>query len=64
MKKEFEFEDGSKLSLEFMDQNLAITLQARHPGKELKITSASVLLSEENVVSLVNLLGNKLLGEQ
>ena len=46
--KEFKFEDGGVLQLEFLDSGeLSIHLQARHLGEGLKVTSAGVLLDVE-----------------
>ena len=64
MIKEFNFNDNSKIKFEFSeDRDLTITLQARHLGKEIKITSAQATLDSDNVTELVNWIGDVLLGE-
>lgn len=64
MIKEFSFDDNSKIRFEFSEEgNLTITLQARHLGKEIKITSAQATLDSDSVTELVNWIGDVLLGE-
>ncbi len=55
MKKEFRFDDDSKALFEFSDNgSMSITLQAKHLGKDFKITSSNVTLSSDNVYDLAN----------
>jgi len=61
IEKIFEFEDNSKLKVEILeDGSMSVLLQARHLGKDFKFTSASVILSQDNAVDLVNWLGENL----
>lgn len=61
--KQFEFEDGSKATFEFTEEGLAITLQAKNLGKEVKITSARAVLDNNNLTELVNWIGDTLMEE-
>lgn len=62
MNKTFKFGDNSSVSFELMDDNcLAITMQARHLGQDVKYTSSSVLLTEQEVVDFTDWLGELLI---
>ncbi len=53
MEKLIEFEDGSYIELVVNDdQEIQVTLQARHLGKEFKITSMSVNLRKDEATDL------------
>lgn len=59
--KTFEFEDGSRVVFEMDDDHqLGLVIQARHLGKEFKITSAKALLSAEQLDELLGWLGDVL----
>jgi len=63
MNKEFKFEDNSLVRFELLeDGSLAVSLQARHLGKDVKFTSSSALLTPDEVIELVNWLGDTLVG--
>jgi hypothetical protein len=50
---EFEFDGGGALRLELADcGELAIRLQATHPGEGLKVTSLSVAIDPEKVAEI------------
>lgn len=61
--KTIEFGDGSQLSVAIQDAKITFTLQARHLGKEIKFTSASVELTPEETLDLVNWIGDELVKE-
>ena len=64
MNKEFRFEDNSLVRFELMDDgSLAVSMQARHLGKDIKFTSSSTVLTPEEVIELVNWLGDVLVGK-
>lgn len=53
MEKLVEFEDGSYLELTTTDEKeVQLVLQARHLGKELKVTSMCVKLKKEEIASV------------
>jgi S-adenosylmethionine synthetase len=53
MEKLIEFEDGSYIELIVNDdKEIQVTLQARHLGKEFKITSMSVSLQKDEAIDL------------
>jgi len=63
--KEFRFEDNSLVRFEIMDDgSLAVSMQARHLGKDIKFTSSSVMLTPEETVEFVNWLGDVLIGKE
>ena len=65
MNKEFRFEDNSLVRFEIMDDgSLAVSMQARHLGKDIKFTSSSVMLTPEETVEFVNWLGDVLIGKE
>jgi hypothetical protein len=62
--KLFKFEDESSLRIIIEDGGaMTIVLQARHLGNRTKITSSSIKLVSEEVVELVNWIGEKLMEE-
>jgi hypothetical protein len=62
MDKEFRFEDNSLVRFELLDNgSLAVSMQARHLGKDVKFTSSSTILMPEEVVELINWLGDALI---
>lgn len=64
MNKEFRFEDNSLVRFELLDDgSLAVSMQARHLGKDIKFTSSSTVLTPEEVIELVNWLGDVLVGK-
>lgn len=65
VEKEFRFDDNSLVRFELMeDESLAVSMQARHLGKDVKFTSSSVVLTPEEVVELVNWLADQLIGPE
>jgi len=63
--KEFRFEDNSLVRFEIMDDgSLAVSMQARHLGKDIKFTSSSVVLTPDETVEFVNWLGDVLIGKE
>jgi hypothetical protein len=52
MEKLIEFEDGSYLELIKEGKELQVTLQAKHLGKDFKITSMTVVLNKDEVADL------------
>jgi hypothetical protein len=46
------------------DGSLAVSMQARHLGKDIKFTSSSVMLTPEETVEFVNWLGDVLIGKE
>lgn len=65
MNKEFRFEDNSLVRFEIMDDgSLAVSMQARHLGKDIKFTSSSVVLTPDETVEFVNWLGDVLIGKE
>jgi hypothetical protein len=64
MNKEFRFEDNSLVRFELLDDgSLAVSMQARHLGKDIKFTSSSTVLTPEEVIELVNWLGDVLVSK-
>lgn len=64
MEKTIEFEDGSLLRAEIKEGGkMTLTLQARHLGKEIKITSATVELTSDETHDLINWIGDELVKE-
>jgi len=62
--KIFKFDDDSSLRIVIEDGYImTFVLQARHIGDEVKTTSASVKLNSEEVIELVNWIGEELAGE-
>lgn len=61
--KILEFDDGSLLKAELDNGKLTLMLQARHLGKEIKFTSASIQLTSEETIEFTNWLGDELLKE-
>jgi len=65
MNKEFRFDDNSLVRFEIMDDgSLAVSMQARHLGKDIKFTSSSVVLTPDETVEFVNWLGDMLIGKE
>lgn len=62
-KKILKFDDGSLLKTELSNGELTLILQARHLGREIKYTSASIKLTQEETIELTNWLGDELLKE-
>jgi len=58
MEKFFEFKDGSHISLKKVDDNLQITLQAKHLGETFKITSMSVSLNKLEIEDIIKWLND------
>jgi hypothetical protein len=60
----FKFEDDSSLKV-IIGQGgvMNITLQARHLGTEIKTTSATIKLKSDEVVELINWIGEELVKE-
>jgi hypothetical protein len=52
MEKLIEFDDGSYLELIKKNEEIQITLQARHLNENFKITSMSVVLNKDEVIDL------------
>jgi hypothetical protein len=62
--KILKFEDESSLRVIIEDGGaMTVVLQARHLGSETKTTSASVKLVPEEVIELVNWIGEELMEE-
>ena len=62
--KILKFEDGSLLKAEILEGGkIALTLQARHLGEEIKFTATSVELTSEETIDLVNWIGDELIKE-
>jgi len=61
--KQFEFEDGSKVTFEFTEEGFAITMQAKRLGTQVVFTSARAVLDNNNLTELVNWIGEILLEE-
>jgi hypothetical protein len=62
--KVLEFDDGSMLRVQISDGGkIALVLQARHLGTEVKYTAASVELTSEETIDLVNWIGDELVKE-
>lgn len=64
MNKEFRFEDNSLVRFELLDDgSLAVSMQARHLGKDIKFTSSSAVLTPAEVIEFVNWLGDGLVSK-
>lgn len=62
--KVLNFSDGSMLKAQILEGGkIALVLQARHLGAEVKFTSASVELTSEETIDLVNWIGDELVKE-
>lgn len=62
--KVLKFEDGSMIRAEVLDGGkIALVLQARHLGEEVKFTSASVELTSDETIDLINWIGDELVKE-
>lgn len=62
--KVLKFEDGSMLKTQILEGGkITLVLQARHLGEEVKFTSASVELTSEETIDLVNWIGDELVKE-
>jgi len=62
--KVFKFDDESSLRVIIEDGYvMTFVLQARHIGEEVRTTSASVKLNSEEVIELVNWIGEELTEE-
>ena len=62
--KIFKFKDESSLRVIIEDGGLmTVVLQAKHLGSETKTTSASVKLVQDEVIELVNWIGEELVEE-
>jgi len=62
--KVINFEDGSLIKAEVLEGGkMAITLQARHLGEEIKYTATSVELTSEETIDLINWIGDELVKE-
>lgn len=60
MIKEFKFEDDSQIKFQILeDGSLAISMQARHLGKDFKYTSSSVVLTPEETKEFIVWIGSK-----
>ena len=58
--KEFQFEDGSLARFMVDGRSLYFYIQAKHLGKEVKVTSTTVTLTPEETSDLFSWLKNKL----
>jgi len=58
--KEFQFEDGSLARFTVDSGSLYFYIQAKHLGKEVKVTSTTVTLTPEETSDLFSWLKNKL----
>jgi hypothetical protein len=52
------FDDGSFARFELIDGALVFFLQAKHLGKDIKTTSTTVSLTQEETIDLINWLKN------
>jgi len=64
MTKEFHFEDNSMVKFQLLEGGLAISMQARHLGKDIKFTSSSIVLTREETIEVLNWLMSKMSEEK
>ena len=56
--KIIKFDDGSFARFELINGALVFFLQAKHLGKDIKTTSTTVSLTQEETIDLINWLKN------